>query len=860
MRNLSATVLAKVAQQYASEPVNIVEIQWNKDSGNFLKYSDKELDLGDEILDGRVLEISSLESVLKLDSQNISQSISVKLSDADGDLKTIFDGLDIHGSLCKVSQWFPGLSINDRFDLFQGEINSPITWDEGDRTLSFDVITRLADKEAGFSPEEGSFNHIPENLIGVPWPMVFGFCQNVPATRLQEVPTTQTAEDLLIIDPTLVPRMLELVRIINELSALITFYGTASAQAQHSCADGDQQACAIVEQMNSIIQQLTQQHFAARQELLDISSVYNEQRLAASDSVELLDEKNLPQGTTIILDVEGEVELNGTLNGSTFTINEAILPNWDGSLTSPYGATWLGGGSTVRIKTEKAMTYIANILPTTVRYITAYKRIGNTQALVIVPASWYTVSQVNLGTFTVTAIVFSKPLSSFDEDFEDEIYVTQVSSVGPNTVDEMIWLIDTFSDLNYDATSFNYVKTMIENYPSHFAMLERKNLLVMLEEIAFQARCAIWINNNTVFLKYLSEELAADGTVTEDDIDVGSLQIYGTDTEELVTKLVATWTDNYAIEDMNKIILRHNIKKYGTRERAIEFYIYNIGELVLKSATFWLIRLANVWKNVTFRTSLQMLNLETFDTVDLNFTESYVATASVKGLVKELKYESSDRTLLFDVWTPVKFGTMDSYVFGWPSQIDPSNFFPTDQEIALGYAGGDGPGAEVEGGFTIGDDEVQSNFVASTSGGQRRTREDYGDTQPSDLDDTKPEPKFLGSVATPGTEPTWSYDYGEYNLNVPPLDTTESADEESWVFPAEVTGFDETIGAYQANVYEKGFIADPVAIPAVTQLQIADDERIPNGTWALVAKNKIGTDAETGAEIFEYTMQVPVWL
>lgn len=856
MKTLSATVLAKIAQQYGSEPINIVEVQWNRDGGNFFKYADKEIDLGSEIIPGAIMDISSLESVLKLDSQNVSQSISVQLSDIDNHIKDIFNTIDVHGVLVKVSQWYPDLSINDKFELFQGEMTSPIIWDEGDRSISFDVISKLADKEAGFSPEEGQFYHIPEDLVGVPWPMAFGLVQNVPATRLQEVPETLTAESTVVVDPSLAPKIWDLQQEINFYSQLFNFYAAVAASAAFECHfNGVQEACTALQQYQDFMNQILVRIAELEQEKADLEAELAAQEAEAKSVLQVTDPKNIPQGTLLVLEVE-DVELHGVLSGSSFVIHGVVVPDWDGSIDTPYGPTFVQVGSLLKLRSNKSITYVANIMPSDIKYVQAYQNTENGRSLVILPTTWYSVDQVDLGAFIVTAITFSIPISSRDESVEDDIYVTQESSEGPNTVDEMIWLINTFSDLSYDITSFNYVRTMIDNYPSHFAIKERKNLLEMLEEMAWQARCAIWVKDNTVYLKYLSEELTEDGTITEDDIDVGTLQIYGTETEELVTKLVAEWTDNYALEEPHKIILRHNIKKYGTRERNTSFYIYNIGELVLKSATFWLIRMSNVWKNIHFEASLNLLNFETFDTVELDFNTDYVANAPIKSLVTDQKYDSDQRKLIFDVWIPVKFGEMEQYIFSWPSQIDPAEFFPTDQEILDNYAGG---GADITGGFTIGDEEIQDNFSVQTSPNTARfQRQDWGDQRPSDLDDVKPHPNFAGTVTPPGTPYDSQYGYKQYDDLV---FGTVSEDEESYSYPAKITSGSGI--TYTCDVYEDGLSATPVSVTDVRQLQILTGVGavdIPVDTWCLVAKNKTGTDPQSGDDIFEYTMQVPVWL
>ena len=53
-------------------------------------------------------------------------------------------------------------------------------------------------------------------------------------------------------------------------------------------------------------------------------------------------------------------------------------------------------------------------------------------------------------------------------------------------------LIANYTDLTWDATSFNHVQEKLQPFPANFPLLERKNAIQVLQEIAFQARCAIW--------------------------------------------------------------------------------------------------------------------------------------------------------------------------------------------------------------------------------------------------------------------------------------------------------------------------------------------------------------------------------
>jgi len=374
--------------------------------------------------------------------------------------------------------------------------------------------------------------------------------------------------------------------------------------------------------------------------------------------------------------------------------------------------------------------------------VKAYKKFDNSERkLANVPSDLWRVETKNYGPITAVQVVLNKPLSTIiDQGWEDGLYVTFESSVGPHTCDILEYIIDNYTDLTHDTTSFTAIRTRLDPFPMNFPILDRKNTLEVLQEIAFQARCALWLSNGKFYIKYLPEEPTSDDTITVSDIDAESgVDVELTSTEDLVTKMIVSWRISWAEDEPNKIILRHNVKKYGTQQEDFDFYCYNQPDTVLKVATFWLIRKSNTWKKISFKTYLQKLNLETFDTVTLDFaTQKYVADAAVKGIVEEATYNSNDNSIDFVCLTPVKSGTMEKYKFFWPSQASVDWNFPTDEEQADGFAGGDGIGQNASGelpiGFTNLDDWGDGVVWVGGPNVVFGPHSDWGDNTPSDID------------------------------------------------------------------------------------------------------------------------------
>ena len=192
-----------------------------------------------------------------------------------------------------------------------------------------------------------------------------------------------------------------------------------------------------------------------------------------------------------------------------------------------------------------------------------------------------------------------------------------------------------------------------------------------------------------------------------------------------------TWDE----DSENHIILRHNVKKYGLFEESYDMYIYNQPDIVYKVATFWMIRKSNTWKRVKFSTFLQKLNIETFDTVLLNFGDKkYVSNDPVKAIVMSAQYNSDKYTIDFECLTPLKSGTMTPYPFFWPASLPPGTKFPTAQEIAEGYAGGAGFETFAVGILPVGYVPTTPGviFIGGTNIGFG-PHADYGDRNPTDV-------------------------------------------------------------------------------------------------------------------------------
>ncbi len=692
MRTINANALAFVAKQYASEPVNIVEFE-------FGTYCDKDITQAR----GKILEISSLDAIINVSSSSDSQELTVVLDDIDGTIKTYMESNDIHLTTVTVYQWFEGLDYSDRFILFQGQINTPVSWNEGERTVTLTIISKIEDVEVGFSPEEGQFTKLSNDYAGKPWPMCFGTVNAVKALRLNSRYKGMTAEGFGFIDEHLLDRAI----LQRWFSTHIGFTFTPDDY------NGPLQAAIQSEE------KLTQQAATRR------------------DGVNIFNGEKFPRGE-LILDF-GKVQMKGHFEGHYFKFHPGR--SWGLRFSSPLGIAggilpvndlcegknliehadfartassasgnivWVEGpsgllstsgkvrgencghayispGSTVRIDSNEAVYYAVSCVPGTILQVSSFISSKGDKYLQNVPSNMWHQENWGLGNdLTGVVLVIHDALSKqinpeTGNNWSDDLYVTFKSTVGPNTADILYYLANTYAGTGI--VDYAAVRAKIDNYPSDFAMYDRPNIVNALSDIAWQARCSIHYKNGSFYLNYLPDDQISRDTITTSDILENTLTIEYTDTEDIITKMNCIWSESEIQEFDNTVILRNNISKYGTKDKIYDYYIYNYIDAVLKSGTYWLVRYSNTWKRVTFETPITKLALETLDYITLNLDS--LADSSVVCSIEEVSYNSDNHSLVFTCFAPVKAGKMEEYVYAYPANLSVSLTYPSEDEFDI---------------------------------------------------------------------------------------------------------------------------------------------------------------------------------
>lgn len=924
MRTISTASLAKLSEKTGTEPVVIVEVEW--ESGQVpAAYADKR----DSGLDSRIISVANLEDVINVSRSGTSQSVTIVFDDTDRHLKNIFNNVDIHKKRVFIYQWFTGIPLTEKFLLFSGLIMSPIVWKEGDRTLTITVSSQIDDIEVGFSPEEGEFPNLPQNMVGTVWPLVFGTVAKLPLTSIDDIPyggggnKTGSAADSItkdgtgIEDPALDPAITDNENNASYAASLAQVMFIGYLQASHTARErGELGDLDDIELGKGRFSQLAKQYLAQGNQYLlqsqkvrrnndSLKLVRNEQRANQKDAVGVTNGSSFEQGKEVNVNLGG-AKHTGYFLGDEFHITGREHPDaelFQGLVVPDPADDDLNNATFTRGKffyADSGVPLALGVLPSSitaedptthvnpVRYIVAstiqvsvvalyaYRTVSDVRNLYPVPASYYVVQQLMYGTLPVTQVYLQQPLSSRiysdgkSEGWDDELYATVTSPIGPNTVDIIQWLIETYTSHEVDDDSFAEVRAIVDTYPSHFAVIDRPQAIALVSQIARQARCIVWMKNNKFFIKYLPKRAISVAEITEADIIEQTLEVTLTESEDLNTKIVASWRADH-ISKPNLVVLRYNIKYYGMHERRDSYFIYNMQQLVEKSATFWLIREANTFKKVTLKVPIKHLNIEALDTVTLNFSHDYVANGPIDCIVEGASIDTGDYTIALMLWVPVRAGEMLEYDFAWTGDLTVQYVFPTPDDVNKGRAGS-GDDVPFNEAVTLPDPSQDPNPKAtqpfSGDGGNggslhvTHRRHTWGADPKYVVDNTtanQTAPTIVTRVDTVGVNPLGRKPAGttRYQINRPKVKKTPIVFELlPGSFVAKVkSGTGDT---YTCVVYPQGLSKPSRDITNVKVLQIDPTETIPVDTWVFV-HTAVYKDIK-GNFIEEWYMQPPVWL
>lgn len=658
MRTLTVNTTAKTVQRLASEPVLILQIDW---STGVQYYGDKTFTLSGNNIQGKLLDFAPIQATGKQDTGGEVSSASVTIDDTDGTLKTIVNTLIIPGTVVTVWHHYEGNAWTDKTIMFKGKLNGTIDWSEGERQLSFDIESYIDDVEVGFAPEEGEISGQNPDTYGVMWPIVFGSVK-----RLKAVPVFMHAlgsnadgiyggwpyldcQPFKVSNSEKFPQNTPIDIVVNATRFHGYFNGdlfyrdnsnmpwyTNVPLAARDSGDPDasnKRVCWVAAGYN----------LAKKQCWLGAGKQFNYcSRQEGQKCYFNFDWDHLPDETETFIEIRGCVA-NYWYSDPTWLNYWYIKPNCNVYLYSEIVSD----------------IYIVNQYPSTqVVEVYAWRNYDGSKIFVPVPSSYFTVHlNYSVAGKNVTAIEFPKPLNQYDgEDWESDIYVSLRSTLSSNTSSAIQWLIQTYTGYSIDATSFNNALVQLAPYPANFALLNKQNIISLIEDIAWQARCAIFIHNGTISIKYLSREIPADYTLTTTDVLLKTLKLMFTPIEDIYTKLIGTWKLDYTDDALSekKITYTNNIAQFGTRILEKNIFIYNIEELAKMTVYFWGYRYSNSWRIANYNTLLRTLAVELFDC--LNHSLNILSTNFIRGLTEDVSHDSLNNEISIQVQLASKAG------------------------------------------------------------------------------------------------------------------------------------------------------------------------------------------------------------
>lgn len=667
-RDLTTDVATKAVATEGVEPLTIVKVQWGGSIGT-LYYADRDLTVGSITALGRVVGLGVDGATAGDRGPGTVQEASVRLVDPDQVLRGYTNQVVLDGLAVTIYHWYGSLAEVDLVELVDGFVRGPISWEEGERVLSFRVERALADEVLTYTPEAGEVTGLPEESDGKTWPLAFGTVIDVPAVRIERGPRGSLKEAINIDNQVIeitggenFPQDESITIRIGSVLATGRFYEETFSVEEWNVARYESviPAARVIGDPDEDNQRVLWLQDSS-QEVLDLTLT-----VVTSVGMEGVRTSNpivAQQGNKIWAVYPWGVLLNDT--DPTFVARAVARAN------APGITLWfIKEGAPVR-QIDQEDVYVANDTTSNgLLRVQAFKEYvdpeGVTQsALVPVPSNFYSYNLADTKAGRpVTTVSFAVPLQDRDKSWKDEtIYVTLRSTRSSNPATVIEWLLldrAGYSSGEIDADSFASAVTALTNYPAHFAMLEPRTIAALLD-FAEQSRCVLSWQNNLWKIRYMSTDPGAgDGTSLSDaNITMGAINISATareSSDRWTTRLVGTYRDSYA--EIEKRILDENAAAqalYGVVEETIDFWGLQTAAMVTKTLEFMIARRSRIWKQTQVETQLNALAVEVHDYVELEMTDLW--PSGTLGLVRGVNHATDAETIILDLWLPIEEGT-----------------------------------------------------------------------------------------------------------------------------------------------------------------------------------------------------------
>lgn len=688
-RSLTAAMGSKLTQQEGVEPILVVEMTWP--SQGVAYYGDRDVTIGMHVISGKLAELSDIVSQVGSDMRGTTSSVSVVLNDADQTLYARILTTQVELVPARVMFYEGSLSSADAVELYAGRVGSPITWDEANRQLKFDIVSGVSSREIAFTPEASDIGAgegtLDEDADGKPWPIALGVARDIPCPLVIRGPRTVLSNDIdsgdmsfSVEDATGFSASASLIvdgeRMTGSFSG-DTYTVTArnvkwydAVTDARSGADVDNPFVLWVQGGASKIligkffiianvpgggvADKTRYNFCVGQKgdkcLFEKPWTKNgDDFWAVGSGIDVVVKRYAWEW----LDQSNQIGTNAAAWATKAGAEVMEFGNWTDKYIVSSHAIYSGGGVLRVAAFRQHQKNVAGL---------------EKRTLVAIPEDYYEVTYANAtiapgAPEDPTTIKFNPTLDLYGQGWEtDQIYVCAYGNIGANTADQIQWVIENGTDLSIDTDSFDAVHDKIAKYRSDCAILGGGDALSVAQDMAFQARCAVVENGSTAKLIYLSEQPTTQVMTLNNDVVVeDSVVNEHADTDQMWTKVVGKWQKWYSHADQgkpDKLVPREvGTDDFGEKKEEISFWIYQHKAWVKKSVDFWAQRKGYIWRMLRCQALLPALRLEPWDRVKIDLTDIF-ATPVVIGWVQEWRYKTDSDVIELLVWTPIKSGSL----------------------------------------------------------------------------------------------------------------------------------------------------------------------------------------------------------
>lgn len=679
-KTLTTAAATAAAARTGTEPITVIEIQAPAPVGT-LYFADRGFSAGAITALGRLTSLDSIRGQIAIGDIGSAGAVRATIADADGSIATKQNQAQFEGSTARVLLYFAGTADTDAVELFRGRIASPLVRAEAALELQITIEAPRGSAIAGFAPTAIEIPTIAPEGSGKLWPLVYGGVKDVPAVLLFKHPETQLASDIVFSNGQV----------------------NSSFWVVDAISTGFPQGSSIILEIDGFC---FQGSFAGNQFIItnprknkydDVNAavrppgdpdVNNPSVFWIDDPTQIIAGTWL-EGDPVFDDTTGEivpmipnfcVAQYGTKcwfaqPWTSFSLNNDAFFGWLVAPTNQFSATKAFSfdpyivvripiGSTVRWFEHTADVFVASESGGIVKAVHSSRRLPSGLITIVpIPSGFFSITyndtSIYAGKSPITVHV-DTALAANDPTWGADVYVSIQSDRSGNPSQAISDILTRYTDIAPDSGSFADARNATLKFPFEAAILNPQDPVSLAGDLAWQARCALFILGSSALIRYLSAApIASDAPIVIDATnarDMG-LEMESTDISELVTQLIIEWKPRWS-QSFDYLYSLGGVtnSKFGTRKESRTVWAYQKVNKVAKSATFWFNRKSHIWRRARLGCFFPILSLDVLDRALVNLP-GRLPLAPVIGLTMATDLSTLPFGVGVDIWLPIESGT-----------------------------------------------------------------------------------------------------------------------------------------------------------------------------------------------------------